>query len=345
METSKREGITIAGNIVADVVKDIEIYPAVGALSSIRRVTRGVGGSVPNVGIDLARIDPELPLYGLGCVGKDDYGRFILEELTKHRINTDGIAVLEDANTSFSDVMSLPTGDRTFFHLRGANALFSPDHIDLDKLRTPILHVAYILLLDRFDEKDAEYGTVMARFLHDVQQRGIRTSVDMITSSAGGYSETVVPALRYSDYFVVNENECCAIWGIDPRRADGTLDLTNLKRAMQLCLDRGVGEKVIVHAKELCACLTRGGGFTLVPSLDLPESFIRGSVGAGDAFCAGALYSLYKGMDDREMLLFASAAAAMSLKSENAVDGMGSKAEIDALSRRFPRKKLGEGMA
>ena len=35
----------------------------------------------------------------------------------------------------------------------------------------------------------------------------------------------------------------------------------------------------------------------------------------------------------------------MSLKSENAVDGMGSKAEIDALSRRFPRKKLGEGMA
>ena len=76
MGTNGQSGITIAGNIVADVVKDIEVYPSVGMLSSINRVTRGVGGSVPNVGIDLAKIDPSLPVSGIGCVGDDDYGRF-----------------------------------------------------------------------------------------------------------------------------------------------------------------------------------------------------------------------------------------------------------------------------
>lgn len=341
MDTGKIEGITIAGNIVADVVKDIEVYPPVGTLSSIQRVTRGVGGSVPNVGIDLARIDPTIPLFGIGCVGKDDNGRFILNELKRHNINIDGIAVLEGADTSFSDVMSLPTGDRTFFHLRGANAVFSPEYIDSGKIRTGILHMAYILLLDRFDAPDPVYGTVMARCLREVQKRGIRTSVDMITSSTADCGRTVIPALRYSDYFIVNENECCAIWEIEPRHADGTLDIDALKRAMCLTLAQGVGEKVIVHAKEVCLCLARGGGFTLMPSLDIPDSFIKGSVGAGDAFCAGALYALYNGMSDREMLSFASAAAAMSLQSENAVDGMRSKAEIEALMQRFPRKKMG----
>ena len=340
MGTNGQSGITVAGNIVADVVKDIEVYPSVGMLSSIKRVTRGVGGSVPNVGIDLAKIDPLLPISGIGCVGDDDYGRYLLGELNRYGIDTRGIRVLKNAATSFSDVMSLPTGDRTFFHLRGANAEFSPGHINLDTLNSRILHIGYILLLDRFDAEDYEYGTVMSRFLCEVQQRGIKTSVDIVSSSDGKYAQTVIPALKYCDYFIVNENECCAVWQENPRHTDGRIDLYALKRAMQRTMDQGVGEKVIVHSRELSLCLTRGGGFTLVPSLELPESYIRGSVGAGDAFCAGALYSIYHGSDDSEMLEFASAAGAASLHCENAVDGMLSRQELVRLMRRFPRQRL-----
>jgi sugar/nucleoside kinase (ribokinase family) len=36
--------------------------------------------------------------------------------------------------TSYSDVMSLRSGERTFFHARGANAEFSPVDIDIDAL-------------------------------------------------------------------------------------------------------------------------------------------------------------------------------------------------------------------
>ena len=77
-----------------------------------------------------------------------------------------------------------------------------------------------------------------------------------------------------------------------------------------------------------------------MPSLDLPEGYIKGSVGAGDAFCAGCLYGIYNGYSDRRILEFASGAAAMSLCREDSVSGMRSAAEIEALIAKLPRKVL-----
>jgi hypothetical protein len=68
--------------------------------------------------------------------------------------------------------MSLPSGERTFFSYGGANNEFAPEHIDISELKCKILHIGYILLLDSFDAKDDEYGTVMARFLKAVKEKG-----------------------------------------------------------------------------------------------------------------------------------------------------------------------------
>ncbi len=336
----RRRGITLAGNIVADVVKNIDRYPSVGMLSSIRSVSRSVGGCVPNCGIDLARIDPTLPVSAVGCIGDDENGRFVLSKLREAGVDVSRIVVSPTADTSFSDVMSLPTGERTLFTARGASAEFGPEMVDLDGLDCEIFHIGYILLLDRLDAPDAEYGTVMARFLRDVQRRGIRTSVDMVSASTGRFAETVIPALSYCDYVIINEIECCSVWGLDARTADGGLNAAAVREAMERTMERGVAEKVIVHAKEAGFCLSKDGRFTAAASLDLPDGRIRGSVGAGDAFCAGSLYGLYTGMDDRELLEFASAAAACSLFAENAIDGMRSREEIFRAAREFARRPL-----
>lgn len=337
---SERKGICVAGNIVADVVKNIDAYPGVGMLANIKSVSLAVGGSVPNVGIDLRTLDPDLPVAGLGLVGDDEYGKFILSRLVKSGMDVSGIRVSPSALTSFSDVMSLPGGERTFFHARGANAEFGPEHIDIDRLGCRILHIGYILLLDRFDASDPEYGTVMARFLKDVRARGILTSVDLVSDTSGRFAQTVLPALKYCDYFIANEFECCRVWGAEPRTAAGALDIACVKNAMERTLSAGAMKKVIVHAPEAGLCLSREGGFTLCPSLDIPEDMIKGSVGAGDAFCAGALTGIYRGMDDMGMLEFASAAAGCSLMSVSAVGGMMDFEAVYRFMRAFPRKKL-----
>ena len=235
--------------------------------------------------------------------------------------------------------MSMPSGERTFFHKKGANVEFSPDDINFDKLNASIFHIGYILLLDTFDNKDEKYGTVMAGFLHDVQKRGIKTSVDVVSSSnPDEYKEKIIPALKYCDYAFMNEIECCSVEGVEPRKEDGSLHIENIKNTMRKMADYGVKEKIIVHSKERAIVLdVKTEKFTEVSSLKIPKEEIKGSVGAGDAFCAGCLYGLYNNFSDNQLLEFASAAAACNLFEANSIDGMKSRNEIIKIAEKYGR--------
>ncbi len=331
------KGITVAGNVIVDVVKTIDCYPKLGMLSNISSVSRAVGGCAPNTAIDLAKIDGSLKLSVVGKVGNDEYGSFVISKLRDNGIDTKNIAVTENAPTSFSDVMSLSSGDRTFFHARGANALFSPNDITVTELDCKIFHIGYILLLDIFDMEDEEYGTAMARLLSEVQGLGIKTSIDAVSDSSGDFPKKLKPALKYTDYCILNEVECCNIWGLEPYKGNGELDVNAVKEAMTLTLNAGVREKVIVHCKKSGFCLNKNRKFTAIASLNIPKEEIKGSVGAGDAFCAGSLYGIYKGFKDAEILEFASAAAACNLFSENSVDGMKCYEEIIKMPKKYGR--------
>ena len=108
---------------------------------------------------------------------------------------------------------------------------------------------------------------------------------------------------------------------------------------MDKFIEYGVSDKVIIQCCEGGFALGADGTFTAVASLELPEGYIKGSVGAGDAFAAACLYALYNAYDDVHMLEFASAAAAMNLSAPDSVSGMRSKEEIEELNRRFKRRK------
>lgn len=338
--TGKRSGITVVGNILTDQVKSITHYPEQGMLAKITATSRAVGGCVPNVLIDLARIDPSLPLSAVGRVGNDENGRFVLEMLNHLNINTDKVAISTTSPTSYTDVMSLPTGERTFFYAPGANAEFAPEDVDLAALNCSILHAGYILLLEQFDREDDDFGTKMARFFHNVREKGIKTSVDIVSNESADYAKWMLPVLPQLDYVIVNEFEACRAFGLESRLGDMP-HIVNIEKAMRLMGEAGVGEKVVVHCKEGGFCLdTKTGNFSQLGSLILPEEEIKGSVGAGDAFCAGCLYSFLNGYSDMEALSFATAAAARNLFSENSVDGMRSKDEIRLTESKYLRRNL-----
>ena len=214
----------------------------------------------------------------------------------------------------------MSTGERTFFHYQGTNREFCP--ADISDLNCEILHIGYILLLPEFDREDPEYGTVMARFLKSVQEQGIKTSIDVVSDSQGRFREKVLPALRYCDYAVMNEIEGCAVSGLAPRNEDGSLNIENMKATMEMFIDAGVRDTVVLHCPEAGFAMTADKSFYVVPSLKLPKGFIKGTVGAGDAFCAGCLYGIYHDMADKELLDFASGAAVCNLSAADSVSGM-----------------------
>lgn len=331
-----RKGIAIAGTIAVDYIKLIDEYPDIGMLGNIISSSRSVGGCVTNTLCDLARIDPTIPLYAYGGIGDDDNGYYVLQVLQKHNINTDGIVKFIGEMTAFTDAMILnSTGERTFFTAKGANKLYSYNDLDFDSLSVDIFHIGYAFLMDPFDKEDEEYGTVMARALARVQSMGIRTSMDLVSVDHERYSDVVMPSLPYCNYFIVNEIEAGKTVNLSPYSADGSVDDNKIRRICEKIIEAGVKDMVVIHAPQGGWAMTKTGDFIFVPALKLPPSYIKGSVGAGDAFCAGILYGIYNELPVKESLELACMTAACNLSEPDSISGMKNIEEIKKIYSKF----------
>jgi sugar/nucleoside kinase (ribokinase family) len=236
--------------------------------------------------------------------------------------------------------MTLQNGERTFFHNRGTNAEFGYDDINFDNLQADLFHLGYLLLMDGLDAEDKEYGTVAAHILHDVQAKGICTSIDLVSDQSGRFEKVVPPSLKYCDYVVINEIEGGKLTGIAPRDKDGKINVLNLERICKKAFSFGIGKEIVLHCPELSCSMDKDEKFDVLPSLDLPKDYIVGAVGAGDAFCAGMLYSFVNGMDAVEGMKLASCAAACNLSVSDSVSGARNLIETKKLESLYRRKYI-----
>jgi len=315
--------------MIVDITYPIETWPNQSELTHITEgIQNSTGGSVCNTITDLARLDPKLHLVASGFAGHDAEGEFMLGELGKYP-NIDLGMVKRTGRTSFTMVMSNnKTKERTFFVHAGANAGYGEDHIDWDKLDVDIFHIGYILLLPHLDEPDEEYGTKMARLLHRAQKQGLKTSIDVVSETGDRFARLVKPALKYCDYCVINELEAQQTTGIALRNADGKLIMENMKPALEKLKEFGVAQWAVIHCPEVGCGIDEKGNYYEVPSLKLPAGYIKGTVGAGDAFCAGILYAAYKEMPMAEALKLGACSAAASLSEVSASDGVKTAEEV-----------------
>ena len=332
----RKKGIAVAGNMIVDMLYPIDGFPKPGELTTITAdATRSTGGCLCNDILDLATLDPELPLTALGRVGEDEAGDFVLEKL-RERPNISLEQIRRQGTTSYTLVMADEVSkQRSFYQCRGANADFCEADIDWDRLDVDMLHIGYILLLDALDAPDGEYGTKMARLLHTARQRGIKTSIDVVTEASERFGRIVTPALRYTDYCVINEVEAQATTGVRLTREDGLLRREALPEALGTLKELGVSTWAVIHSPEGGFGLDENNAYVEVPSLKLPQGYIKGSVGAGDAFCSGVLYAAWKGLPLAQAIELGTACAACSLSQPGATEGMRSCAEALRLYREL----------
>ena len=336
-----RQGICIAGNMIVDIHYPIEGWPSLGELVHIKgKAGRATGGCVNNTIMDIARLAPDMKLYALGRIGDDAEGELIKSALGRYP-NIDTSGVIQEGESAltlvFNDAVSK---NRTFFTYGGSNAEFDVDDVNWDALTCNILHVGYILLLDALDREDPEYGTRMARLLHMAQQHGIRTSVDVVSEASQRFGKIVRPALKYTDYCVINEFEASRTTGIPLRDEEDKLLPANMPKALQAMKALGVSTWAVIHCPEGGFGLDENDRYIAFPSLKLPEGFIKGSNGAGDAFCAGVLCGAEKGYDLETAIRLGTAAAVSSLTSVEATTGVQTEAEVLRLLDRYPSRPL-----
>lgn len=316
-----KNGIILGGNILVDALKDIDIYPAHSNLTTIRRVSRALGGLVCNCALDLARLDPDMPVRCVGVIGDDDNGKLIRETFAEYS-NIDTAFIRTSGETAFTDAMCDVTNHtRTFFTYRGSNSELCPEDFDFNKIKGDILHIGYILLLDALDAQDPEYTTAMARVLANAQSHGIKTSIDVVSEEGDRFARVVTPALRYTDYCIINESEAEKITGIQLSDSNGIIE-KNMPDALNALFDIGVSDWVVIHSRKASYGMTKSGEYARVASVDIPRSLIRGTTGAGDAFASGMLLGAYRELSLKDAMIVATAAANSSILTSGASDGI-----------------------
>ncbi len=274
--------------------------------------------------LTLKKMCPDIEIKAIGKIGADEDGAFVSKVLSDDGVDVSGFVVSGEKNTSFTEVMSIINGQRTFFCYPGASAEFGYSDIDFDTLNVKILHLGYFLLLEKVDHGDG------IGILKEAVRRGIKTSIDLVSENSDRYN-LVLPCLEYTDYLVINEAEAGKLAGIEPTDE-------NIEKIAYRLKSLGVREKVVIHMPDYAVCLS-DEGYNVVNSYSLPEDYIKGTTGAGDAFCAGTLIGIYKGWKDKEILEFGSAAAVMALGKPDATSGLIEEDKIRKYCEQFKRKE------
>jgi sugar/nucleoside kinase (ribokinase family) len=334
--SSPRRGILAGGNWIIDQVKIINVFPQPEQLANIVAQTTGTGGGPYNVLIDLAKSRAPFPLAGAGLVGEDEYGDEILADCQAHRIDTQFVRRTTKAFTSYTDVMTeAATGRRTFFHARGANALWDGADLNFKKTKARIFHLGYLLALDALDVPDDTCGTRAGRLLAAALAAGLKTSADVVSEDSNRFTTLVSPALKHVDYCILNEIEAGKTAGFKVRGPDGRLDTVALRHAAGALLQKGVRELVIIHFPEGALARNRRGEDVWQSALRLPPKAIAGTAGAGDAFAAGALWGLHEGWDLKRCLRTGVCIAAASLSDATCTAGVGPLHRSLALAKKY----------
>ena len=326
-----KASVVAAGYADIDIIKTIETFPDRHGLVSIKNITKALGGAVCNCALDLARLSPETAVKPMAMYGNDEYGAYMHAQLEKQP-NIDMSLMIRQGTTGFTDVLDeADTRVRTFLVYRGANSQFDVESVDVDALDCGIFHIGYICLMDALDRPDDKYGTRMARLLHKVRAAGIMTSVDAITDSTGRHRELMPAAMKYADVMCVNEHEAGAAFGMELRRKDGALDLDGMEKALRLFRENGVAKWAVIHAPECAMGIDENDQPVFVPGVKLPEGFIKGTVGAGDAFVSGLLLGARDGRSLSDAIEDGIAAAVTSLSEAGASEGVRPLSEARAL--------------
>ena len=284
--------ILCVGQLVADImvhpVESVSFGVDTVCVDDIRAAN---GGDAMNVAVNLARLGAEVRMAGR--VGADSFGDFLLERLSALGVAYD---LERDASrpTSTTIVLVNASGERTFLHCAGANQGLCLQDVQAQWLEeSGIVFVGGTYILPALD------GTGTADLFALARRRGKLTAMDVTHDPQGRWMEVIRPCLPYLDYFLPSIKEAQAITGcVLPEDIADCL------------LAEGVGTVAVKLGADGCYVKNAEGAFY---QRAYPAKAVD-TTGAGDAFAAGFLAGLSRGLGLRECAQAGCAAGSIAVR-------------------------------
>ncbi len=310
LHPNNRSGIVLAGTVVLDIVHMIERWPDEEQIAFIRQTIEAPGGPPHNAAAGLIKLGAPFPVTMICVVGDDAAGDTFVRIAGEHGLDTRNVIRATGHGTDVTHVMtSMATGKRTFFYRPGANATMTAAQMLPPDDRARIYYLGSPGISASMDASD---GWRVA--LRAARARGFKTAMELCPVPAELQRAQTLPCLSLLDYFVINDSEAEILSGL-PVSHGGHFNAELASVAAQKLLDHGVAELVAIHHPDGAVAMRKSGETAFVPSVNVPQQEIVGTVGAGDAFYAGMLFGIHEDWPLHECVRLANASAATSLHS------------------------------
>lgn len=309
MTESRPIDVICGGIIVADhIASHMEALPRAGELVAVETMSLLTGGCALNVAIDLSKQDVQCGV--IGKVGRDVWGGFIREDLSRWGIESDRIGISDRFPTSQTMVLLCRSEDRRFVHTFGANRDFRAIDIDRDYIRRA--RVFYLGGYLALPELEPEGVADIFRFC---RESGVTTVLDVVVSSQFKHNGELQTVLPHTDVFLPNNDEAFLLTGRnDP--AEQALALSDW------------GARTVVITLGPRGTVTRSSGRLVRSSAFSVDSI--DPTGGGDAFAAGYIVGLLKGWSLEGCLGYASALGASCTRATGCHEGVFTASEAEA---------------
>jgi sugar/nucleoside kinase (ribokinase family) len=301
--------VLCAGIIVADHVSSpISHLPAPGELVLADQLLLTIGGCAANVAVDLVKLGVSAAV--VGRVGGDVFGRVVADMLRERQVDVTALRISPDLDTSQTLIVNVAGQDRRFIHTFGANEAFRAADIPLERVaKCRVLYLGGYLLMGGVQQDELIPVFAAAR------RAGAKTVLDVVTPGRADYLPRLENILPYVDVFMPNDHEAELILGEkDSLRQAERFQEMGAATVIITRGDRGsilLGERVRLRAETY-----------RVPFVD--------GTGGGDAFAAGYIDGLLRGLDEEGCLRIGSAVGASCVRAIGTTTGVFARPELEA---------------
>ncbi|EFC85065.1 ribokinase [Parafrankia sp. EUN1f] len=297
--------VVVVGSVNMDVLTRCVRMPRPGETVPGSSVSLLPGGKGANQAVAARRAGAATSM--VGAVGDDDFGRILRDFLDSEHLDLGRLAAVPGASGT-AVILVDGSGENAITIVPGANDRVLPNSLD----GLPLAPGEILLLQDEIPETTNIAAVARAR------AAGAVTVLNLAP-----YRPTPPEVLRDVDYLVVNETEFANVTGVE---TNPVVAMTSDRVAGLLADGAGVARHVVVTlgAEGLLARLD--GTVLRVPGF--PVTAVD-TTGAGDCFCGAFGAALARGDHPEQALRYASAAAALSVRSHGAGPSMPTDGDIN----------------
>ena len=253
------------------------------------------GGKGANQAVAMAKLGAHVEMFG--CVGADDAGKKLVENLEKMGVEAGSVKTVPGVPTGLA-IITVGENDNTIIVVAGANACVDIAYVN--EIKEKLLECEIVLLQHEIPQETIEYVIALCT------EHGVKVVLNP------GPARPVKPeVLEKVTYLTPNEHEAVILFG-----AESTFEELMERYPEKLVITQG--------SKGVSTCL-KSGEIVTVPAR---TSKVVDTTGAGDTLNGAFTVAVTEGRKMKDALRFANIAAGLSTEKFGAQGGMPSYEEV-----------------